>query len=120
GSTPQDDLVALYSGATALMFPSLHEGFGLVVLEAMACGTPVAAHAAGAVRDVVGDAGIVIDAPHDVEAWRDAFTRLAADDTLRSRLQSAGLERAALFSPERSARRTRACYEEIAASRSVR
>ncbi|MGE0450120.1 MAG: glycosyltransferase family 4 protein [Vicinamibacterales bacterium] len=114
GSIAQKDLVALYSGAVAFMFPSLHEGFGLVVLEAMACGTPVAAHSAGAVRDVVGDAGIVIDSPHDVTVWRDAFERLASDEALRRRLQHAGLERAALFSPERSARRTRACYEEIA------
>lgn len=114
GAVPQEDLIALYAGATAFMFPSLHEGFGLVVLEAMACGVPVAAHAAGAVRDVVGDAGIVIESPGDLGTWRDTFERLASDAPLREQLRNAGLARAATFSPERTARQTRACYEALA------
>lgn len=116
GAVAQDDLIALYAGATAFMFPSLHEGFGLVVLEAMACGVPVAAHAAGAVRDVVGDAGLVIESPDDTGVWCDTFERLASDAPLRARLRTAGLTRAATFSPEHTARQTRTCYEALAAS----
>ncbi len=113
GHVPQEHLVGLYGGALAFLFPSLHEGFGLVVLEAMACGTPVVAHAAGAVREVVGEAAIVIESPHDVKAWSAALERVAGDATVRTRLGHAGIARAATFSPDRSARQTLAFYEQV-------
>ncbi|MGE0702361.1 MAG: glycosyltransferase family 4 protein [Vicinamibacterales bacterium] len=117
GHVPQDDLIGLYGGALAFLFPSLHEGFGLVVLEAMACGAPVIAHATGAVSEVLGDAGIALSSPDDVGAWSAALARVASDDGLRTALSRAGLERASLFDPGRSADRTVAFYEDVVAGR---
>lgn len=111
GHVPQEDLAALYSGALACVFPSLHEGFGLVVLEAMACGTPVIAHAAGAVREVVGDAGLVLESASDTSAWSTALERVTGDPALRATLRRAGLDRVRLFDPDRAARETIALYE---------
>jgi glycosyltransferase involved in cell wall biosynthesis len=116
GHVPQRDLIGLYGGALALVFPSLHEGFGLVALEAMACGTPVITHAAGAVREVVGTAGIVIDAATDASAWSRALERVAGDPSLRATMREAGLDRATAFTAEQSARHTLHLYEQIASS----
>ncbi len=101
----RDDLPALYSGALALTFPSLYEGFGLPVLEAMSCGTPVIASTASSVPEVVGDAGILLD-PHRPDAWAAAVQRLMADPGLRDELSRRGLRRAAQFTWERCARQT--------------
>ncbi len=105
GRVREEDMAPLYGGATAFVFPSLYEGFGLPVLEAMACGTPVACSSTPSVAEVAGDAGILFD-PLDVAGIRDALSRLLADAELRSRLREAGLGRAAEFSWERTARRT--------------
>jgi alpha-1,3-rhamnosyl/mannosyltransferase len=94
---PEDDLPALYSGASLFAYPSLYEGFGLPVLEAMACGCPVIASAASCLPEVVGDAGLLLD-PHDVEAWASALHGLLADRQARQVLARQGLERAARFS----------------------
>jgi glycosyltransferase involved in cell wall biosynthesis len=112
GHVPQEALVGLYGGALAFVFPSLHEGFGLVALEAMACGTPVVAHAAGAVREVVGDAGIVVDSATDTSAWSRILERIAAQPELRAELRAAGLERVHDFDPVLTARRTLAVYRD--------
>jgi glycosyltransferase involved in cell wall biosynthesis len=111
GHVPQDQLIGLYGGALALAFPSLHEGFGLVVLEAMACGTPVIAHAAGAVGEVVGDAGLAIESATDIEAWSRALERIASQPSVRVELRRAGLDRVREFEPERMARQTLQVYE---------
>ena len=66
----RDDLPALYSGALAMTFPSLYEGFGLPPLEAMSCGTPVIASTASSVPEVIGDAGMLLD-PNDAGAWAE-------------------------------------------------
>jgi len=101
----REDLPALYSGALALTFPSLYEGFGLPALEAMSCGTPVLASTASSVPEVVGDAGILLD-PNDAGAWADAVERIMQDGALREELSRKGLARAAQFTWERCARQT--------------
>lgn len=107
GYVPDADLPALLSGATAFLFPSLYEGFGMPVLEAMACGTPVLTSSTSALPEVAGDAALLVD-PGDTDAIADAIARLAADPGLRAELRGRGLARAAQFTWERCARETRA------------
>ncbi len=101
----RDDLPALYSGAMALTFPSLYEGFGLPPLEAMSCGTPVIASTASSVPEVVGGAALMLD-PHDAGLWADTVEHLFGDVPLQQRLSDKGLARAALFTWEQCARET--------------
>ena len=101
----REDLPALYSGAVAMTFPSLYEGFGLPPLEAMSCGTLVIASNSSSLPEVVGDTGILLD-PHNPVAWADALRRVIADPQLRAEMSHKGLERAALFTWERCARET--------------
>lgn len=101
------DKVALLSGAEALVFPSLYEGFGLPVLEAMACGTPVLTSNVSALPEVAGDAAILVD-PLDEESIADGMKRLLDDRGLRGRLRAAGLARAGGFSWRETARKTAA------------
>jgi len=101
----RDDLPALYSGAMALTFPSLYEGFGLPPLEAMSCGTPVIASTSSSIPEVVGDTAIMLD-PHEAGAWADMVHLLSGDKTLREALSRKGLARAAHFTWERCARET--------------
>jgi glycosyltransferase involved in cell wall biosynthesis len=117
GHVPPDELVGLYGGATAFVFPSLHEGFGLAPVEAMACGAPVIAYAgAGAVREVVGGAGLLVESATSVEEWSRALERFATEPSLRAEMRRSGLERAAEFSAERSALMTLGLYEEVASA----
>ena len=101
------DLPGLYRGADALLFPSWIEGFGLPLLEAMACGTPVVTSGRSAMAEVAGPAAVYVDParPQDIAA---AITTLLADPELRERLVRAGLERAARFSWDRAAAATSA------------
>jgi glycosyltransferase involved in cell wall biosynthesis len=113
GPAPDADLPALYGGARVFAFPSLWEGFGLPVLEAMAAGAPVVASNRGALPEVTaGAARLVEPAP---EPFADALGELLADAALRERLRTAGLARAATFSWERTARETLAIYRAAAA-----
>ncbi len=112
GFAGQDELSALYSGADLFAFPSLAEGYGLPVLEAMACGTPVVASNASAVPEAVGDAGLVADA-RDPEAFAAALARVLDGADLRRRLADAGRARAASFSWEKTALATVAVYREL-------
>ncbi len=109
GPVPEADLPALYSAATLFVFPSLYEGFGLPVLEAMACGTPVACSSTSSLPEVVGDAALTFD-PTDVAAIADALSCLLADSDLRTHLREPGLRRAARFSWKRTAARILALY----------
>jgi glycosyltransferase involved in cell wall biosynthesis len=102
GYATEADLAALYAGATAFIYPSLDEGFGLPVLEAMACGTPVIATTAGAVPEVAGPAALYAD-PLRVDDLAQAITRVLAERDLRAELHRRGLERAAGFSWEAAA-----------------
>lgn len=105
GQVTDEELAALYRGAVALLFPSLYEGFGLPVLEAMACGTPVLTSNVSALPEVVDNAGVLID-PYEVEAIAEGIRRLVEDSALREELRRRGLERAKQFSWERTAQET--------------
>jgi alpha-1,3-rhamnosyl/mannosyltransferase len=109
GDVPEAELPALYTGAMCLAQASLAEGFGLPVLEAMACGTPVVCSTGGALPELVGDAAILVD-PTDTGALAAAIRRVAGDATFRQSLRAPGLARAARFSWEATARATRAAY----------
>ena len=112
GPQPRERLRAIYSGAEALVFPSLGEGFGLPVLEAMACGTPVVASDLPVLREVAGEGAVFCD-PTDASSIGEAITRLLADDTLADSCRRAGLLRAAELTWERTVAATAACYREV-------
>ena len=116
GAVTTEELVWLYNAARFLVFPSLYEGFGLPPLEAMACGTPVIASQAGALPEVVGRAGVLLD-PADVEGWAEAMAQLWADGPRREELRRLGLEQAARFSWQEAARQTLDVYRRAVAWR---
>jgi glycosyltransferase involved in cell wall biosynthesis len=106
GYVDDADLPTLLSGALAFVFPSLYEGFGMPVLEAMACGTPVLTSTTSSLPEVAGDAALLID-PHDTSAIAQAIARLLSDSALREHLRARGLQHAATFTWERCAVATR-------------
>jgi glycosyltransferase involved in cell wall biosynthesis len=112
GYVPDDDLVALYNAADIFVSPSLFEGFGLPPLEAMACGTPVVTSNTTSLPEVVGDAALMVD-PLDAEALAGAMSAVLADDALRAQLSRQGLERAATFSWEATARTVLGVYRDV-------
>jgi glycosyltransferase involved in cell wall biosynthesis len=112
GWVPEEDKPALYSGARALVFPSLYEGFGLPPLEALACGTPVIASNKGSLPEIVGEGGLLVE-PDDVEGLAGAMEKLLADNDLQTDLRQKGLAHAAKFSWEKTARETMAVYQEV-------
>jgi glycosyltransferase involved in cell wall biosynthesis len=95
-SVPDEELPALYGGATAFLFPSLYEGFGLPPLEAAACGTPVLVADTSALREIWTGAAVLLP-PNDAEAWRAALTRLLDNPSQRATLATACQERAERF-----------------------
>lgn len=107
------DLAILYNAASLLVLPSLDEGFGLPVIEAMACGLPVAVSARGSLPALVGDAGLTFD-PLDRSAMRQAIARLLDDAALRQELGARGLVRATAHSWKRSARQLMTVFEAVA------
>lgn len=111
GVVEDADLPALYRAAVFLLYPSLAEGFGLPVAEAMACGTPVIASDIPVLREVAGDAALLVD-PRDTDAIADAMKRLHSDPALRAELSALGVARAQAFSWDASAARTLAIYRE--------
>jgi glycosyltransferase involved in cell wall biosynthesis len=106
------DLDALFRGADAFVYPSVYEGFGLPVLEAMARGVPTIVSSSSALPEVAGDAAIAVD-PRSVRALAEAVARVLGDPSERERLSEAGLARAEQFSWERTARATIAVYEGV-------
>jgi glycosyltransferase involved in cell wall biosynthesis len=111
GYVSEEDLVLLYNGAELLVYPSLYEGFGLPILEAMSCGTPVITSKISSMPEVAGKAGLLID-PLDSDELAWAIYKLLTDTELKNRMRAAGLERAALFSWEKTAQQTLEVYEE--------
>ncbi|HEU0215444.1 MAG TPA: glycosyltransferase family 1 protein [Stellaceae bacterium] len=109
---PREHLVALMRGARALLFPSLYEGFGLPVLEAMSVGTPVMTSNVTSLPEVAGDAALLVD-PLDTDDIARGIRMLDNDDDLRAALKQRGLQRAALFSPEAYQRRIAALYRSV-------
>jgi len=112
GHVPPGDLPALYRGARALVFPSLFEGFGLPVLEAMASGTPVATSDRGSLAELASGAGLLFD-PEDVDAIADAIERIVTDDGLRDALREVGSTRAAGYTWAASAEAHRKAYVAV-------
>ena len=109
---PADDLPALYNAATLFAFPSLYEGFGLPVMEAMACGVPILTSGSSATAEVAAGAAVLVD-PQDTDAIRDGLRELLADPLLRDHFARRGLDRAAQFSWIRAAEETHAVYESL-------
>lgn len=114
GRVSADDLQALYAAADLFVSPSLYEGFGLPLLEAMASGVPAVASNAASLPEVAGDAALLVD-PRDEAALADTIARALGDTALREAMRARGLARARLFSWERCARETLQVYEEAAA-----
>jgi glycosyltransferase involved in cell wall biosynthesis len=112
GAVREDCLIALYRAATALVYPSRYEGFGLPVLEAMACGTPVIASHAASIPEVLGDAGVLLD-PDDVTGWGSAIVSVLTDPVRRERMRAAGIKRAGGFTWARTARLTLQAYRNV-------
>lgn len=112
GEVPAQSIVRLYQGARAFAMPSLYEGFGLPVLEGLACGVPVIASTGGSLPEVVGNAGILLD-PHDVEGWAAALERVLFDEREAKWLREEGPKRAATFSWEKAAAQTWHLYKKI-------
>ena len=118
GYLPEEDLPALYSGATGFIYPSYFEGFGLPVLEAMQCGAPVIAANKTSIPEVAGDAALLVD-PFDTTALAKAIGRLIDDDGCRVELRAKGLKRAAEFSWITTAKLTLKAYEQVAGTRRI-
>ena len=116
GPLPHADVVRLLHGARALIFPSIVEGFGFPVIEAMAAGCPVIASRAPAVAEIAGDAALSCDAG-DAEAFAAAMWRMLCEPDLRTALREAGISRASAFTWTATASKTLAVYERLLADR---
>ena len=114
GHIPDEHLVAIYNGATALVYPSLYEGFGLPIVEAMACGCPVICSNAASMPEVAGDAALLID-PLNCNELASAIETVVTDSAARADLISKGHARVKHFSWQRTARETLAVFQKVAA-----
>jgi glycosyltransferase involved in cell wall biosynthesis len=112
GRVPEAQLPSLYRSAEALVFASLYEGFGLPVLEAMACGTPVITSNTTALPEVAGDAAVLVD-PTSVDQIAEAMGRINRDSSLRKSLRSKGLIQAKRYSWESTIARVQGILENV-------
>ncbi len=110
GKSPMSELPQLYSGAVALAYPSLWEGFGLPIVEAMASGTPVITSRNSSMQEIGGDAALLVD-PESVDEIAEAMYSIASSDSLQDSLREKGLERATKFTWQSTARQTLELYE---------
>ena len=115
GFVADADLPALYSAARVLAYPSIYEGFGLPMLEAMACGTPVVTSTASCMPEVAGDAALLVP-PTDVDALAAALDRALTDEALRADLIARGRTRARQFSWAKSAQQLLEIYHAVCAA----
>lgn len=112
GSITDQQLRSLYRSTTCFLFPTLHEGFGLPALEAMASGTPVITSRRPAHEEIAGDAALLVD-PANTNEMAEAIIRMTEDDRLREEMIQKGLNRARMFSWEMCAAQTLAIYDEV-------
>ena len=112
------DLPAMYNLATAFVFPSRYEGFGLTPLEAMACGTPVISSNAASLPEIIGDAGISLE-PNDVTGFAKAMRDFAANEAQRAEYSARGIQRAKLFSWKRAAGEMEKIYQKAFDARNI-
>ncbi len=112
GFARDEDLPTLYSAARCLAYPSLYEGFGLVVLEAMACGTPVITSKLSSMPEVAGDAALLVD-PYSIEELSGALAQLLSSEALRAELVTRGFKQAAHFTWTRAAHQLKDIYQDI-------
>jgi glycosyltransferase involved in cell wall biosynthesis len=112
GYVPEEDLPYLYNGASLFVYPSLYEGFGLPVLEAMSCGVAVVTSNVSSMPEISGDSALLVD-PQDPEQLAKAMERVLTDNVLNNSLKERGLQRAGKFSWERTALETLRVYEEV-------
>jgi glycosyltransferase involved in cell wall biosynthesis len=112
GFVPDEDLPSLLNGALLFVYPSLYEGFGLPVLEAMSCGTPVVTSNISSMPEIIGDAGLLVD-PTNINHLAENIEKLILSNSLRNSLRHRGISRAATFSWERTARETLNVYTQI-------
>jgi glycosyltransferase involved in cell wall biosynthesis len=112
GYVPHDDLVAVYNLAAVFAFPSFYEGFGIPILEAMACGCPVVTSKTGSGPEVAGEAGLLVE-PRHVKDISDGILEVLTNDALRQDLITKGFQQAQHFSWEKTARATLQVLEEI-------
>jgi len=114
GHVPQAHLPALYSGARVVVYPSLYEGFGLPVLEAMQCGAPVITTTSSSIPEVAGDGAVLVD-PHDVDGLTGALVKVLSDEAFAAELSRRAQRQASRFSWERCARETLEVYRSACA-----
>jgi glycosyltransferase involved in cell wall biosynthesis len=114
GFIAEHDLPDVYRGASCFAFPSLYEGFGFPVLEAMACGVPVLASNTSSIPEVAGDAALLVD-PGDSAAMAEALHRLLYDEALRTELRRKGLTRCRLFTWDVTAQKVLDLYHSLSA-----
>ncbi len=113
GYVASEDLPWFYSAADVFAYPSFFEGFGLPVIEAMACGTPVITSMGSSLQEVAGEAALIVD-PADVSSIRLALEQLLGDEPLRTKLGRAGIHRSGQFDPDQTAVQTISVYERTA------
>ena len=112
GYAPQDELALWYSAATVLAYPSLYEGFGIPIVEAMRCGAPVIASDSSSLPEAVGAAGLLLP-PRDEAAWTETLVRVLGDAALREELRARGLAHSRQFTWERAAQQTAEVYRRV-------
>jgi glycosyltransferase involved in cell wall biosynthesis len=116
GFVPDDQLPALYRAADVFVYPSLHEGFGLPPIEAMACGCPVITSTRGALAEVIGNAAAIIE-PEDVQSIANQLRLIAGVESVRNRMRTVGLEHARKFDWNKTGAETLKVYEATASQR---
>jgi glycosyltransferase involved in cell wall biosynthesis len=112
GFVKDEDLVSIYNGASLFAMPSIYEGFGLPVLEAMQCGIPVIGSDISSLPEIIGSFGKLVD-PHDYESWASEIYSLLTNDILRDQYVKLSIERSKQFSWKKTAAETKVVYDKV-------